>query len=233
MLICGETIDYGPCAFMEQFDPNTCFSSIDHGKRYAYKNQPIIAQWNLSWFAQALLPLLHPKEDSAIEIAQAALNQFPDQYHHAYQRVMHDKFGFGNITAETELFIDAFLGQLAAQQQDFTLAFRHLADLATESPSNAVAYRLPESFSVLLANWRTLRSANFGTAEMSQANPAHIPRNHLVEAAIVAAEQKGDFAPFHRLVDILAHPYEYSPNNARYTLPAESHEVVSKTFCGT
>ncbi len=233
MLICGETIDYGPCAFMEQFDPGTCFSSIDHGKRYAYKNQPVIAQWNLSWFAQALLPLLHPQEDSAIDIAQAALNQFPDQYQQAYQRVMHDKFGFAEITAESEEFIDAFLSQLATEQQDFTLSFRHLADLASDDQQNAVNFHLPETFATLLDNWRLLRQKNPATTDLRLVNPAYIPRNHQVEAAIVAAEQRGDLTPFHQLVDVLARPYEFSAEHTRYSLPAEPSEVVQKTFCGT
>jgi serine/tyrosine/threonine adenylyltransferase len=233
MLICGETIDYGPCAFMEQFDPNTCFSSIDHGKRYAYKSQPVIAQWNLSWFAQALLPLLHSQQDSAIDIAQTALNAFPDEYHSAYLRVMHDKFGFAEINRETEQLIEAFLGQMTAQRQDFTLTFRHLADLASNDGQNAVDYCLPESFSTLLDNWRALRTNNSGTIDLRRVNPAYIPRNHQVEAAIVAAEQQGDLAPFNSLVDVLAQPYEFSSSNARYSLPAEPHEAVQKTFCGT
>ena len=234
MLICGETIDYGPCAFMDDYNPAACFSSIDRGGRYAYKNQPAIAHWNLSWFAQSLLPLLDSDQERALAMAQEALDEFPVLYEAAYNRKLHDKFGFAEPSEDTLRFIEAFLGHLAAQSGDFTLAFRRLAELADdpEQQDKSVPFDFPSSFDTLLENWRQLRRDN-STGPLKAINPALIPRNHLVEEAIVAAESDGDLGPFHALVDRLATPFDYRETDRRLALPPEPHQVVHQTFCGT
>jgi len=238
MLICGETVDYGPCAFMDSYHPDTCFSSIDHGKRYAYKNQPAIGHWNLSWLAQSLLPLLDQDEERAIAAAQEALDSFSQLYQHAYTAGMHRKFGLESPSRESHQFIEDFMAQLASEGLDYTLAFRHLADLTDSSDGGGVEFSFPESFAGLLGQWRKLCGQGQQTPRQRQlamylVNPAVIPRNHLVEEAIRAAEDKGDFAPFHQLLEVLATPFQLDPENSRYTLPPQPHQVVHKTFCGT
>ena len=235
MLICGETIDYGPCAFMDYYDPDACYSSIDHGKRYAYKNQPVIGHWNISWFAQSLLPLLHESEDEAIAIAQIALNDFPRLFENCYQAVLHKKFGFNQVTEQSKQFIEAFLGHMVAEGLDFTQTFRKLADMSElEQPKYPrIPFTLPDSFGTLVENWRKLRRENKSSVDLHTVNPVYIPRNHLVQEAIVAAETEGNLAPFHTLLDILCKPFDYSEDNEKYSLPPEPQEVVHKTFCGT
>ena len=235
MLINGETIDYGPCAFMDHYDPGACYSSIDHGKRYAFKNQPTIAHWNISWFAQCLLPILDDNEDRAVEIAQAELNRFPDRFDASYQEVMCRKFGFATPNEDTRQFIEAFLAQLASDREDFTRVFRHLADLADgdNGATPAIDYQLPRSFDTLMEFWHRLRKDNGSDEPLQRVNPVFIPRNHLVEEAIASAEREDDFGHFHKLVDILSSPFDYSPELNKYSLPPEPEEVVHKTFCGT
>ncbi|OZG75234.1 hypothetical protein BTA51_02290 [Hahella sp. CCB-MM4] len=239
MLICGDTIDYGPCAFMDEYHPNTCFSSIDHGKRYAYQNQPAIAQWNLSWLAQALLPLLDEDSSMAIEIAREKLNDFVDEYQLAYMEGLHRKFGLTVMTQESVKLAEDFLKLMTREAADFTLTFRHLSDIAADSATQPpVDYQLPESFTDLLNQWKDLHGQEDGSQEeiqkrMYTVNPVYIPRNHLVEDAIKAAQHNGDLRPFHRLVDTLADPFNHHPDNNDLTRPPEPHEVVLQTFCGT
>ncbi|MFA5632849.1 MAG: YdiU family protein [Porticoccaceae bacterium] len=233
MLLCGETIDYGPCAFMDTFDPDACFSSIDHGRRYAYKNQPVIAQWNLSWFAQSLLPLIDRDEDKAIAVAQQSLNRYPELFDEAYSTGLHHKFGFSERSDETRVFIQAFMDKMVVEPVDFTLCFRHLADRAGNGSGAKVDYQLPQTFNAMLTKWETLLGQDNAAIDMSRVNPAYIPRNHLVEEAIQAAQQDDDFAPFHRLVDRLANPWDYDPQDSRYAAPPAPDQVVTQTFCGT
>ncbi len=240
MLICGDTIDYGPCAFMDEYHPNTCFSSIDHGKRYAYQNQPAIAQWNLSWLAQALLPMLHEDSSKGVEIAREMLNGFIEEYQQAYMSGMHQKLGLTEVTSESVKFVEDFLKMMAREATDFTLTYRHLSDIVDDA-SNAqppVNYQLPESFATLLDQWKYLQKQECESRETVQrrmyaANPAHIPRNHLVEEAINIAQQDGDLRPFHRLVDVLSDPFNFHPDNDDLTRTPEPHQVVLRTFCGT
>jgi len=246
MLICGETIDYGPCAFMDGYDPDACFSSIDHGKRYAYRNQPVIAQWNLSWFAQCLLPLFcedqtsEQQQKQAVETAQAILDNFNQQYEDAYQTGMHRKLGLGAVSEASVQLVESLLAAMATHQLDYTLTFRHLADLADPHHSGAaqVSFQLPEAFDPLVRQWCELlseddRSDQSRQQEMYAVNPTFIPRNHLVDQAIRAAEQEGDLVPFQRLVDRLAQPFEYSSDDEDLARPPQLHEVVKHTFCGT
>jgi len=240
MLVCGETIDYGPCAFIDGYDPDTCFSSIDYGKRYAYKNQPVIAQWNLSWLAQSLLPLMDSDQKKAVDIAQTLLNGFVDQYQSAYLSGLHHKFGLSEVTEDTVKFTEKFLAQMSRKRQDFTLTFRHLADIANASDSThtRVNYQLPDSFASQLEPWRKFHeqqglSAKAIQQQMYAVNPAYIPRNHLVEEAINAAQRDGNLKPFHRLAEVLATPFKYDPDNESFTLPPKPDQVVRQTFCGT
>ncbi len=240
MLVCGDTIDYGPCAFMDTYHPDTCFSSIDHGKRYAYKNQPPIAHWNLSWLAQSLLPLIDSDMELSVAVAQPILNGFAPQYQAAYTLGLHRKFGFADVSEESSKFVQNFMAHMAQEGVDFTLTFRHLADIVcgSESPQSAVTYQLPDSFEPLLDQWRELLTQQTidevkVQQQMYATNPAYIPRNHLVEAAIDTAQSSGDLRPFHRLIDVLAAPFEHHPDNEDLTRPPEPSQVVHQTFCGT
>jgi uncharacterized protein YdiU (UPF0061 family) len=242
MLICGETIDYGPCAFMDDFHPDKVFSSIDHAGRYAYRNQPAIAHWNLACLAQTLIPLLHDDEEQATELAQKAIDAFPDQFLQAHTRGMARKLGLEQITEEDTLLVEDLFEVMAEHSLDFTLTFRRLADLADETNMDAGGmgdlFEIPDAMLPWLARWQarvakdSLAASDRQTA-MYSANPVFIPRNHLVEEAIAAATRNDDFAPFHQLVDVLTHPHQYRPELARYATPPQPQEVVRQTFCGT
>jgi uncharacterized protein YdiU (UPF0061 family) len=242
MLLCGETIDYGPCAFMDDFHPDKVFSSIDHGGRYAYRNQPGIAHWNLSCLAQTLLPLLHEDKEQALALAQEAIDAFPNQFLQAHTRGMARKLGLTEIKADDTTLVEDLLQLMAEHKLDYTLTFRRLADLADKAnPENGGVgdlFEIPDALLPWLARWQA-RLAEDGSpdderqAGMYGANPVFIPRNHLVEEAIEAATGKGDFAPFHQLVDVLAQPHQYRDGLARYATPPQHHQVVRQTFCGT
>jgi uncharacterized protein YdiU (UPF0061 family) len=247
MLLSGETIDYGPCAFMDEYDPGKVFSSIDHGGRYAFANQPHIAHWNLSVLTQALLPFLDDDQDKALASGQAAIDAFPGLYQAAYTDNMLNKLGLKKSgiaakgTDDAELVND-LLKLMHDNQTDFTLTFRHLADLVNPQSASgggvSALFELPETFAPWLLRWRKMlgldpRDAFERQQAMYAVNPAYIPRNHLVEEAISAAEKQQDFEPFNRLVDILAEPFEFNPADARYATPPRPEQVVRQTFCGT
>lgn len=242
MLICGETIDYGPCAFMDQFNPDQVFSSIDHGGRYAYRKQPGIAHWNLSCLAQALLPVLHEDQERALALAQNAINAFPDTFLAANARGMARKLGLAALGEQDTTLVEDLWQLMAEHELDFTLTFRRLADLASdgEGGANSVAelFEFPDAMQPWLARWRarTAQDSLSGAERqtlMYSANPAFIPRNHLVEAAIAAATDSNDLSVFHQLIDVLGNPHEYLPELALYATPPRPEEVVSQTFCGT
>jgi uncharacterized protein YdiU (UPF0061 family) len=241
MLISGETIDYGPCAFMDEFNPETVFSSIDHGGRYAYRNQPGIAHWNLACFAQTLLPLLDPVEEKAVELAQSTIDRFPDLFLDSHRDGMGRKLGLTLDGEDDETLVQDLLSVMGETGTDFTLCYRRLADLADpDSAAQTVAdiYELPEAFESWLQRWRARCTRESGSAaerqvSMYRANPVYIPRNHLVEEAIRAAVDDGDFQPFHNLVERLADPFNFDPVDARYALPPRPEQVVRQTFCGT
>jgi len=240
--ISGETIDYGPCAFMEAYDPATVFSAIDQQGRYAYGNQPRIALWNLTRLAEALLPLLLEEEGSeraALDAAKDALGGFADRYEAARMAGLRCKLGL-----RTEREGDADLAEdlfelMAANKADFTLAFRRLCDAAVGQDTEARAlFGDGVGFDAWAARWRLRLEEEPGSGEeraaaMRKANPVFIPRNHLVEAALKAATEKGDLGPFEELLDVLARPFEDRPDRERYALPARPEERVSQTFCGT
>jgi uncharacterized protein YdiU (UPF0061 family) len=242
MLLSGETIDYGPCAFMDEFHPDTVYSSIDHGGRYAYRNQPGIAQWNLVCLAQALLPLLHDDQEEAVALAQQQVDSFPELFRKAHQQGMGNKLGLTDVTEEDSDLIEDLFQLMAQEKADFTLAFRRLADLANEGcpvgDGVAELFEFPDAFQLWLARWRERTAAESTGASQRQAvmyraNPAFIPRNHLVEEAIRAAVDENNFEPFHKLVEILAQPHTYDSALARYAIPPQPQQVVRQTFCGT
>lgn len=242
MLLSGETIDYGPCAFMDAFNPDTVFSSIDHGGRYAYRNQPGIGHWNLACLAQALVPALHDDAEQAVALAQGAVDSYGDLFLEAHTAGLKAKLGLAEDRPDDAALIEDLYTLMAAEATDFTLTFRRLADLA--SPGTAgdqdcgTLYALPPAFDAWLARWQQRLAAEAvdpGTrqAAMYQANPIFIPRNHLVEAAIAAATDRGDFGPFHALVDRLADPWNWAAGDRHFALPPEPGQRVYQTFCGT
>ncbi len=242
MLLSGETIDYGPCAFMDEFDPGMVFSSIDHGGRYAYRNQPPIAHWNLSMLAQALLPLLDGDQEKARASGQAAIDAFPDLYMAAYQNGMRKKLGLTQSDADDAVFMQDLLTLMQEEKTDFTLTFRRLSDLADPEKASGggvgSVFEFPETFAPWLDRWRKRlasesRDASAQQKGMYAVNPAYIARNHLVEEAIDAAVNQQDFEPFHTLVDVLAQPFEFKDAQARYAIPPRPEQVVRQTFCGT
>lgn len=226
MTISGETIDYGPCAFMDAYDPATTFSSIDQGRRYAFGNQPGIARWNLTRLAEALLPLIHPDQEKAVALAEDRLEAFGALYIAHWTAMMRRKLGLSGEDAGDTALIEGLLSWMERRRADYTNTFRVLT---TDRDGDEIY--ADEAF----LNWRELwraRRGDLNTARpvMEAANPAYIPRNHQVEAALVAAGQ-GDMAPFHALLDVLARPYAERPGLAAYTAP--NPEDNYRTFCGT
>jgi len=237
MSIAGETIDYGPCAFMDAYDPATVFSSIDTGGRYAYVNQPRIAQWNLSRLALALLPLLDAEEAKAVEFAQQSLSDFVQRFETAYRRGMLAKIGIEDAREPDIALAQELLELMTAQHPDMTLTFRYLARAAEgEAAPLRALFTAPEALNAWLDRWRQ-RLAQTGVepavALMRAHNPAFIPRNHRVEAAIEAAEQRSDFTAFEELLQVLSKPFEDQPRYGAYAQPPLPHEIVPATFCGT
>ena len=238
--IAGETIDYGPCAFMDAYDPAMVFSSIDQSGRYAYGNQPRIAHWNLVRFAQALLPLLGADEESAIASAQEAINGYPALFEQSYYAGLHAKFGIAEPREDDLPLLAEFFKHMADGRADFTLTFRHLCTSAANDGDTPLRAQFDNAaaLDVWLEKWRArLREEAVAPAEraaaMREVNPMFIPRNHRVEAAIAAAEQRGDYAPFGELMTVLARPYDDQPEFAPYAAAPKPDEVVLQTFCGT
>lgn len=233
--ISGETIDYGPCAFMDNFHPRCVFSSIDRNARYAWGNQPAIAQWNLTRLAETLLPILSDNIDEAKTLAEAALGLFPDRFQTGYLAGFRTKFGLPDTLAdEGAAFIKTTLETLAVQEVDYTLFFRHLTRIAAgEADTELVAlFADPSTATTWLSEWREIATPTESLDRMRAVNPILIPRNHRIEQAIQAA-QKDDFAPFHRLVDALAHPFTDNPAYADLEAAPAPDERITETFCGT
>jgi uncharacterized protein YdiU (UPF0061 family) len=241
MLLCGETIDYGPCAFMEAYDPATVFSSIDVQGRYAYGNQPGIAHWNLARLAEALLPLIDSDSERAIEAAKGVLATFPARFGDAHSAGIAAKLGLARLAddADREL-AEALFTALKADGADFTLAFRFLADEAQRDGAGSGAGALLDPGAALLEwlpRWKQRPEREDSTADERQrrmfaSSPAFIARNHQVQHCIEAAED-GDFAPFHRLVERLARPFDWAASDRDLARPATERERVHRTFCGT
>ena len=228
MTISGETIDYGPCAFIDAYDPATVFSSIDQGGRYAFGRQPRIAQWNLARFAETLLPLIHDNPDKAVEQAEPELRAFQELYEARWLAMMRRKLGlFGEDAGDAELAADLLAG-MQAQGADYTNTFHALS--RGEMPA--------EGLRPWYDRWQARRAQGAMPLEasrdlMRQANPVYIPRNHQVEAALAAAVEGDDLQPLHRLLDVLAQPYAERAGLAAYTEPNPAEPGSYQTFCGT
>ncbi|MGJ8528554.1 protein adenylyltransferase SelO [Maritalea sp.] len=231
MSVAGETIDYGPCAFMDEYDPATVFSSIDQFARYAYQNQPRIARWNLGVLAQSMLPILNEDEEKALEIAQASIDQFAPQFDAAFRTGMLSKIGIKTEQdSDFELAVE-LLNVMKEARADYTNTFRALSRLNLKNPEIGAA-QLP--LTEWINNW--LRHTDGGDRVdqelMRSVNPAFIPRNHRVQAVIDAATE-GDFTLFEELMSVLKTPYQDQPVHHAYSLPPEPDERVHQTFCGT
>ena len=239
--ISGETIDYGPCAFMDSYDPATVFSSIDEQGRYAYANQPRIALWNLTRLAECLLPLLSDQQDQAISEAQAALSAFPERFDTAYQAGLRRKLGLFTAQDGDRALAQDLLDTMAKNQADFTLTFRRLSDAAGDPAQDRNVRQLfadPAAFDEWALGWRQRiglerQDSAVRQEAMRLVNPAFIPRNHRLEAIIEAAVNRDDFGPFEELLTVLATPFDDQPAYSGYAAPPEPHQRVLQTFCGT
>ncbi|QYR19592.1 YdiU family protein [Paenibacillus sp. sptzw28] len=234
MALSGETIDYGPCAFMDVYDPSTVFSSIDAQGRYAYGNQPHIAAWNLARFAETLLPLMHDDEAEAIKLAEGAISDFSELYHRNWLAGMRAKLGIFGEEPQDESLIEDLLNMMQKHGADYTNTFRALTFDKPED--NAM------SDTTEFTQWHEQWQARLGRQQESQAsshqlmrssNPAIIPRNHRVEEALEAAVKQEDYGVMERLLEVLTDPYAHSPEQADYAAPPALSARTYRTFCGT
>lgn len=230
MTLSGETIDYGPCAFMDVYHPATVFSSIDAQGRYAFGNQPPIAQWNLARLTEALLPLLAENPEASLEHGQAAIVGFQERFEHHWLSGMRAKLGLFNEESDDRALVNDLLTWMEQTQADYTNTFRALSDDTD----------LDETFlsTEWYSRWQVRLNRQAETWEMAKDrmlahNPAVIPRNHRVEEALQAATEQGDFNVLHKLLDVLRHPYRDIAEYAEYRLPAPPGEIPYRTFCGT
>jgi len=239
MTISGETIDYGPCAFMDSYAPGTVFSSIDRQGRYAYANQPVILSWNLTRLAETLVRFVDSDKDRAIELLTDTIQQIQPLYEAYWLSGMRSKVG---LTTEDTLDLELINDLLSVMEEghaDFTLVFRRLSQ-ALRGNSDAVRHLFeePSTFDSWAQRWRTRLEKETipleaSAQEMDRVNPIYIPRNHNVEEALAAAVDQGDMAPFSKLLAILSHPFEEVAGNEDYALPAPASQIPYKTFCGT
>jgi uncharacterized protein YdiU (UPF0061 family) len=241
MAVSGETIDFGPCAFVDAFDPAAVFSSIDERGRYAYGNQPHAAAWNLARFAETLLPLIDTNLQRAIELASEAISSFAALYADYWLCGMRRKLGLSTNEEEDRALADDLLDAMHRNQADFTLTFRALCDAAAEPQDDAQIRALfgnARDYDQWAQRWRA-RLARESMAPMARAeamrrvNPAYIPRNHRIEQLIAAALERGDFAPFEELSAVLSQPYRAHAGFEAYAEPPQPNERVLQTFCGT
>jgi len=237
--VAGETIDYGPCAFMDQYDPATVFSSIDRMGRYAYGNQPRIAHWNLARLAEAMLPLLGEDQDASLEVAQTSLAVFGTLFADGYHGGLRRKVGLAEEREGDVALVGDLLTAMTANQVDFTLLFRRLGDavVGEDEPARSL-FVDPTAFDGWAIRWRERlagepREPAERRAAMNAVNPAFIPRNHRVEAMIAAAVDHADFGPFATLLEVLARPFEDQPDHAALAEPPLPEQCVLATFCGT
>jgi serine/tyrosine/threonine adenylyltransferase len=237
----GETIDFGPCAFIDSYDPTITFSAIDELGRYAYGNQPTIAQWNLARFAETLLPLLDTNPERAVELANEAISAFTSRFQEHWLAGMRDKLGLSS-NEEGDLDIaQALLRAMHENAADFTLTFRRLCEAAADEKADANVRSLfanPAAYDSWVARWRSRLAAerlepDARAQAMRTVNPAFVPRNHRVEQALDAAIEDGDFSPFAELLTVLSRPYEDQPVFGDYANPPHVDERVFRTFCGT
>ena len=232
MTVSGETIDFGPCAFMDEYDPATVFSYIDRRGRYAYGNQPHILQWNLARFAETLLPLLDADTARAVERATAIVDGIPARFAQYWLEGFRRKLGLATATQDDESLLQELLEAMQQSRADFTNTFRELAAVA-EGQAPATAGLQAWTGRWLARAKREGRTGNALASALRAANPAFVPRNHRVEAVLAAAVGHGDFEPFHRLRQVLATPYDDQPGAEEFAAPPAAHERVRNTFCGT
>ena len=238
MAISGETIDYGPCAFMDEYDPATVFSSIDTGGRYAYARQPQMAAWNLARLAETLLPLLGANEDEAIAWATEAIGGFALRFESAYRSGLHQKLGLETAQDGDDALAQDLLRHMKEGAADWTLTFRHLADAAegNDAPIRAL-FNPAAAYDAWAERWKARlesepKTPSVCATAMRARSPLYIPRNHQVEAALTAALSE-DYVPFERLLDVITQPFTERPGFERYTQPPLPDERVLATFCGT
>ena len=239
--VSGETIDYGPCAFLEAYDPRTVFSSIDAHGRYAYRNQPLSARWNLARFAETLLPLVDPTSTAqAVARATEVIDAFPGQYSSCWLAGARAKLGLATADDGDEELAADWLALLEAHAVDFTAAWRRLGDAACgDDRPLALLFADPTALAAWLERWHwraewESRSGGERRAAMCRVNPLYVPRNQLVEEALAAASEHGDLAPFDSLLDVVIHPFDERPGWERYAEPAPREFTARyKTFCGT
>jgi uncharacterized protein YdiU (UPF0061 family) len=245
MALSGETIDYGPCAFMDAYDPATVFSSIDHGGRYAYGNQPPIAQWNLARLAEAMLPLFDGDTDKAVERATAVLDRFPDLFERHWLDGMRSKLGLFTQEAEDKALVDDLLAWMQRRSADFTNTSRSLTRgrpiPASASASTTATANVNATADSELDAWRERLDARRARQPQSSAevealmrrtNPAFIPRNHKVEEALLAATAEHDLSVMEQLLDVLTSPFDYSRDLPAFSTPGQDQRSY-RTFCGT
>jgi protein adenylyltransferase len=238
--VAGETIDYGPCAFMDAYDPKTVFSSIDEMGRYAFANQPRIALWNLTRLAESLLPLFSDDQEQAVKQAEAALDSFADRFTSAHQAGLRRKLGLFTEREGDQPLAQALFDAMTSGQADFTLTFRRLGEAAGNCDDSQVRALFTDSagFDEWVLRWRQRlalepQSPAERRTAMREVNPAFIPRNHRIEAVIAAAVTNDDFVPFEELLTVLATPFEDQPAFAAYAEPPQPEQRVLQTFCGT
>jgi uncharacterized protein YdiU (UPF0061 family) len=240
MALSGETIDYGPCAFLDAYDPGTVFSSIDQTGRYAFGNQPAIGQWNLARLAETLLPQIDADADRAVLRATEVLRGYADRYQDAWLTGMRAKLGLGSAAEGDRALAEALLAEMAAQGADWTLTFRHLGAAAQGDASAFLGqFAEPVGARAWLGRWQARLEGDTGAqadhaAAMARANPAVIPRNHLVEEALAAAVEAGDLAPFDALLAAVGDPFADPRGRERFALPPPAgFSDGFRTFCGT
>lgn len=245
MSVAGETIDYGPCAFIDEYRHDKVFSSIDQYGRYAYNSQPSIGLWNLTRLAECLVPLISDNTEEAIAIAQQVLESYVDSYQHHWVAGMRTKFGLTDVEGmeeEDRSLIESLFNAMHANNVDFTLMFFHLSRLSGQNADQDGDCRglfdNPVEFDQWAVKWRERLAKESATNEerqenMQAVNPVYIPRNHQIEAAIRAAEDHNDFSVFHALHEVLQKPFVQQHGKERYQLPPEPEEIVEQTFCGT
>ena len=237
--ISGETIDYGPCAFIDKYDPTAVFSSIDHQGRYAFASQADIGQWNMARLAEALLPLIDVDSEEAVRLASKTLDDFAEHYRESWLALMRAKLGLSTCEENDPVIISELFDLMEAQSIDFTLLFRGLADVLQENKSGLLNLFLEAApFERWLATWserlaRETLPVEERIALMNGVNPLYIPRNHIVEEALQAAEKEANYAPIEKLMDVLSDPYTAREGLEEYALPPSADLAPYKTFCGT
>jgi len=237
--IVGETIDYGPCAFMDEYNPSTVFSSIDTHGRYSFGNQPLIAQWNMACFANSLLPLIDDDSEKAVTKAQDVINDFPKNMNEAVMGVMCKKIGLESSEKDAQELVKSFLNIMLDNKSDYTLSFRYLSEsLKSKEDRLKAQFQEHKRLDGWLQKWiKTLKNKKLNKKDviniMDKANPLFIPRNHLLERIINAATENNDFSEMKTLLKVFNSPYKEQTENKAYSKPPKSDEIVKQTFCGT